>query len=228
MQPSILHPWNLPIAQAKALQAQLAQKVRNNRTFDPIAVHRVAGVDVSFRGEMARAAIVILGFPGLEPVDYALAEVQVACPYVPGLLAFREGPSVLAALERLHTWPDLFLFDAHGLAHPRRLGLAAHMGVILDWPSIGCAKSRLIGHHDNLAEDAGAWVPLVDAGQTIGAAVRSRTGVQPVYVSIGHRIDLPTAIDFVIRCTRGRRLPETTRYAHQLASGVRLDIAGES
>lgn len=224
MRPAILHRWDLSIDQAKALQAQLAQQVRPETTFDPVAVRTVAGVDVGFRGDVAQAAVVVLTFPGLEPVDCARAEIQVTFPYVPGLLAFREGPSVLAALEGLHIWPDVFLFDAHGLAHPRRLGLAAHMGVVLDWPSIGCAKSRLTGHHEDPGETAGGWVPLLDAGQTIGAVVRSRRGVQPLYVSIGHRVDLPTAIAFVLRCTRGYRLPETTRYAHQVAGGARLDL----
>ena len=225
MRLAISHPWNLTVDQAKALQAQLAQQVLPETTFDASAVQTVAGVDVGFRGDVARAAVVVLSFPRLELIDTALAEVQVTFPYVPGLLAFREGPAVLSALERLGTWPDLFLFDAHGLAHPRRLGLAAHMGVILDWPSIGCAKSRLTGHHEDPAEAAGEWVPLLDAGQTIGAVVRSRRAVQPLYVSIGHRLDLPTAIDFVLRCTRSYRLPETTRYAHQVAGGktVRVD-----
>jgi deoxyribonuclease V len=221
---AISHPWDLPANEAKVLQAHLAGKVVTEMAFDPASVQTVAGVDVGFRGDVARAAVVVLGFPDLEPVDYALAEVPVTFPYVPGLLAFREGPSVLAALEKLTTWPDLFVFDAQGLAHPRRLGLAAHMGVILDWPSIGCAKSRLAGSHDEPGDTVGEWASLLDAGQTIGAVVRSRARVKPLYVSIGHRVDLPAAIDFVLRCTRGYRLPETTRYAHKAASGLGLQI----
>lgn len=224
MKLAISHPWDLPVAAAKALQARLAEEVVAEMTFDPAAVGTVAGVDVGFRGGLARAAVVVLGFPDLQPVDYALAEAPVTFPYVPGLLALREGPSVLAALEKLTTWPDLFIFDAQGVAHPRRLGLATHMGIILDWPSIGCAKSRLIGVHEAPGDAVGDWAPLLDAGETIGAVVRSRAGVKPLYVSIGHRIDLPTAIDFVLRCTRGYRLPETTRYAHKAAGGAEPQI----
>jgi deoxyribonuclease V len=221
---SISHPWGLPVNEAKTLQIQLAEKVITQTTFDPSAVQTVAGVDVGFKGDLARAAVVVLSFPDLEPVDYALAEVPVTFPYVPGLLAFREGPSVLAALEQLATWPDLFIFDAQGLAHPRRLGLASHMGVILDWPSIGCAKSRLTGLHEEPGDAVGDWVPLIDAGETIGAVVRSRVAVKPLYISIGHRVDLPTAQDFVLRCSQGYRLPETTRYAHKVAGGLELQI----
>lgn len=224
MKLAISHPWDLPIAEAKALQPQLAEKVIVETTFDPSAVRTVAGVDVGFRGDVAQAAVVVLSFPELEPVDYALAQAPVTFPYVPGLLTFREGPSVLAALEKLPTWPDLFIFDGQGQAHPRRIGLAAHMGVILDWPSIGCAKSRLIGDHGEPDEAVGNWVPLTDRGETIGAVVRSRARVKPLYVSIGHRVDLPTAIEFVLHCTRKYRLPETTRYAHRVAGGAELQI----
>jgi deoxyribonuclease V len=220
------HPWDLPASEAMALQTRLADRVVAETTFDPDAVQTVAGVDVGFQGDVARAAVVVLSFPELEPVDCALAETPVTFPYVPGLLAFREGPSVLAALEKLAIWPDLLVFDAQGLAHPRRLGLAAHLGVILDWPSIGCAKSRLVGAHDEPGEAVGDWVSLHDKGQTIGAVVRTRAGVRPLFVSIGHRVDLPTAIGFVLRCTRGYRLPETTRYAHKVAGGAKLPVGG--
>jgi deoxyribonuclease V len=218
------HSWDLPTKEAMALQARLASQVIPKTTFDPDAVRTVAGVDVGFRGNVARAAVVVLAFPELEPVDYTMAEVPVTFPYVPGLLAFREGPSVLAALDKLTTWPDLLIFDAQGVAHPRRLGLAAHMGVILDRPSVGCAKSRLAGVHDEPGEAVGDWVFLYDEDETIGAVVRSRSGVKPIYVSIGHRVDLPTAVEFVLRCTRGYRLPETTRAAHKVAGGVKLQI----
>jgi deoxyribonuclease V len=221
---AISHPWDLSVAEAKVLQTQLAEKVVLETTFDPAAVRLVAGVDVSFRGGIARAAVVVLRLPDLEPVDYALGEAPATFPYVPGLLTFREGPSVLVALDRLGSWPDLLIFDGHGLAHPRRIGLASHMGVILGQPSIGCAKSRLTGTHDEPGDAVGDWVPLCDGEETIGAVVRSRRKVKPVYVSIGHRVDLPTAIDFVLRCTRGYRLPETTRYAHKVAGGAEIQI----
>jgi len=224
MKLAVSHPWDLPIDEAKALQARLAEQVIAKTTFDPAAVRTVAGVDVGFHGDVARAAVVVLSFPSLEPLGCARAEVPVTFPYVPGLLAFREGPGVLAALQQITPWPDLLIFDAHGLAHPRRLGLAAHLGVILDWPSIGCAKSRLCGAHGEPGDAVGSWAPLTHAGETIGAVVRSRAGVQPVYVSIGHRVDLATAIRFVLRCIRGYRLPETTRYAHQVAGGAELEL----
>ena len=224
MELAYAHPWDLSTGRARDLQKELAERVVAKTTFDPAMIATVAGVDVGFRKGAAQAAVVVLSFPELEPVDFALATVEVAFPYVPGLLTFREGPSVLAALDRLGTWPDLFLFDGQGFAHPRRIGLASHMGVILDWPSIGCAKSRLTGSHADPGARHGDWVPLTDAGQTIGAVVRSRSGVKPLYVSIGHRVDLPTAIDFVLRCTRGFRLPETTRYAHKVAGGASLQI----
>jgi deoxyribonuclease V len=206
------------------LQDRLARKVIADTTFDPSTVQTVAGVDVGFRGDIARAAVVVVALPDLTPVDSALAEVPVRFPYVPGFLALREGPAVLAAFDRLATWPDLILFDAQGLAHPRRLGLASHIGVLLDWPSIGCAKSRFIGTHDEPGNAVGDWVPLFDRGDTIGAVLRTRVGVKPLFVSIGHRVNLPTALEFVLSCTRGFRLPETTRLAHKLASGKDVEI----
>jgi deoxyribonuclease V len=217
---AISHPWDLPVAEARALQPGLADKVVAETTFVPASVQTVAGVDVGFQGESARAAVVVLRLPELEPVDWSVGEAPVTFPYVPGLLTFREGPSVLAALERLSTWPDLFIFDGHGIAHPRRVGLAAHLGVLLDSPSIGCAKSRLTGEYAEPGQTVGDWTPLYEQGETIGAVVRTRTNVKPLYVSIGHRVDLPTAIDFVLRCTTRYRLPETTRYAHRLAGGT--------
>jgi deoxyribonuclease V len=221
---SISHRWDLSPGEAKALQHQLAERVIAETTFDPAAARTVAGVDVSIRGGVARTAVVVLELADLEPVDFAVDEGPVTFPYIPGLLTFREGPSVLRALERLAIWPDVFLFDGQGIAHPRRIGLAAHMGVILDHPSIGCAKSRLTGTHADPGNDVGDWEPLVDEGEIIGAVVRSRVGVRPLYVSIGHRVDLYVAIDLVLRCTRGYRLPQTTRYAHKVAGGVDLDL----
>jgi deoxyribonuclease V len=224
MELAVSHPWDLSVPEARALQPQLAEEVIARTTFEPGAIETVAGVDVGFRKDVAHAAVVVLSFPELEPLDYALGESPVTFPYVPGLLTFREGPSVLDALGKLATWPDLFIFDGQGLAHPRRIGLAAHMGVLLDHPSIGCAKSRLIGTHEEPGEVAGAWVPLSDQGEIIGAVVRSRTRVKPLFVSVGHRVDLPTAIHLVLKCTRGYRLPETTRYAHKIAGGMELQI----
>jgi deoxyribonuclease V len=221
---SISHRWDLSPAEARAIQHQLAERVIAETTFDPSTVQTVAGVDVSIRGGVARAAVVVLRLADLEPVDGAVDGAPATFPYIPGLLTFREGPIVLRALERLTIWPDLLVFDGQGIAHPRRIGLAAHMGVILDHPSIGCAKSRLTGTHTEPGDEMGDWEPLTDEGDVIGAVVRSRAGVKPLYVSIGHRVDLPTAIDLVLQCTRGYRLPETTRYAHKVAGGADLRL----
>lgn len=224
MKQAITHPWDLSTSQARALQAELAAQVITETTFDPAGLQTVAGVDVSYRQGGARSAVVVLDLPTCAPVDWARAEQPVAFPYVPGLLTFREGPSVLAALEKLTIWPDLLIFDGHGLAHPRRLGLAAHMGVLLDQPSIGCAKKRLIGQHVEPDDAVGHWAPLYDQEEIIGAVLRSRRGVKPLYVSIGHRVDLDTAIQIVLRCTGRYRLPETTRLAHRIAGGAEVAI----
>jgi deoxyribonuclease V len=210
------------VEEARVAQAKLAGQVISQTTFALSAVRTVAGVDVGFRADQARAAVVVLSFPDLGPLDYALAEEPVRFPYIPGLLAFREAPAVLKALETLSTWPDLFIFDAQGIAHQRRLGLAAHLGVILDSPSIGCAKSRLVGRHAEPGDAAGNWTLLYDRDEVIGAVVRTSARKNPMYVSIGHRVDLQAAIDLVLGCIRGHRLPETTRYAHRLAGEGKL------
>ena len=220
MKLAISHPWDLSTEEAIALQKKLAKEVLAETTFDPTQVQTIAGVDVGLKGDLARAAVVVLDAANLEPVDWAVATAQIPFPYVPGLLTFQEGPSVLAALDKLTTWPDLFVFDGHGQAHPRRVGLASHLGVILDEPSIGCAKSRLTGDYEEPAEEVGAWSPLRHEEDVIGAVLRTRSSVRPVFVSTGHRVDLATAIDIILSCTKGYRLPETTRYAHKVAAGA--------
>ncbi len=217
-----LHEWNVSPSEAMEIQQQLRDRVSTER--DLGQVNTVAGVDVSFKGDVARAAVVILSYPELAPLDYSLAELPVEFPYIPGLLAFREAPAVLAALEKLKTEPDLFIFDAQGLAHPRRMGLATHLGVIIDRPSIGCAKSRLCGRHYDPGPERGSYTYLYDGEEIIGAVVRTQTGVSPLYVSIGHKVDLPTAIEYVLSCCTKYRLPETTRYAHRVAGGEKLQI----
>ena len=182
----------------------------------------VAGVDVSVKGGWARAAVVLWSLPDLNPLQAATAESPASFPYVPGLLAFREGPVVLAALEQLDERPDVLMFDAQGLAHPRRMGLATHLGVLLDMPAVGCAKSRLCGMHDEPGEQKGCWAPLVDKDEVIGAVVRTRSHVRPVFVSIGHRVDLETAVKLVLGCAIRYRLPEPTRWAHRVAGGAKL------
>ena len=161
----------------------------------------------------------VLSFPDLQLIEYAIARLPARFPYVPGLLSFREMPALLAAFDRLRVRPDLILCDGQGIAHPRRFGIASHLGVFCGIPSIGVAKSRLIGTHGEPIQRRGAWVPLVDQGETIGAVLRTRPRTRPVYVSIGHRVSLPAAVRFVMACTLKFRLPETTRWAHRLASG---------
>lgn len=213
------HRWPRSVDGARKLQERLRHEVvKKNRLG---AVKHVAGVDIGFErgGAVTRAAAVLLDFPSLEMRDSAVVRMRTRFPYIPGLLSFREGPAAIAALAKLSVRPDLILCDGQGLAHPRRFGLACHLGVLTDIPSIGVAKSRLIGKHRALPPQKGAWRPLLDQGEVIGAVLRSRTDVRPVYVSIGHRVDLETAIDYVLRCTTRYRLPETTRMAHRLASG---------
>jgi deoxyribonuclease V len=217
-----LHRWDVSPSEAMEIQQQLRSRVSMERTVGQ--VNTMAGVDVSFKGEVARAAIVVLSYPELTPLDYSLADLPAEFPYIPGLLAFREAPAVLAALEKLKTEPDLFIFDAQGLAHPRRMGLATHLGVVIDRPSIGCAKSRLCGSHHEPGPERGSYTYLYDEDEVIGAVVRTKTDVNPLYVSIGHKVDLSTAIEYVVNCCTGYRLPETTRYAHRVAGGERLQI----
>ncbi len=218
--PAIRHPWDVSPAEARAIQEALRQRVVLEPLGRPPA--QVAGVDVSVRHGEARAAVVLMDYPGLTPLEAAVATLPVRFPYVPGLLAFREGPAVLEALAALEGTPDLLVFDAQGLAHPRRMGLATHLGVLLAVPSIGCAKSRLIGRHELPSVERGDWRPLLDGDEVIGAVVRTRRGVRPLFVSVGQRVDLPSAIEIVLGCCSRYRLPEPTRWAHRVAGGARL------
>ncbi len=214
-----LHPWNLSPVEARELQIRLRERVVARDALGEIRF--VAGMDVGFEsdGSAARAAVALLRFPDLSLAEHAVARKAVEFPYVPGLLSFREAPAILEALGRLRRTPDLLICDGQGYAHPRRFGLACHLGVIADIPSIGAAKSRLIGTHARLPQPRGSWVPLLDGAETVGAVLRTRSGVSPLFVSIGHRISLETAIRYVLRCAPRYRLPETTRCAHRLASG---------
>jgi deoxyribonuclease V len=214
------HRWYVTPKEAMQIQRELAGRVIEQDRLPP--VHFVAGVDVGFEGESnrtARAAVVVLNFPALQPVDYAIARAPVAFPYIPGLLSFRELPVVLSALEQLKIVPDVFVVDGHGRSHPRRMGIACHLGVLLDLPTIGCAKSILCGKADEPANRVGAQSPLMDGAEQIGAALRTRAGAKPVYISIGHLVSLDRAVDVVRQCCTRYRLPETTRYAHRVAGG---------
>ena len=212
------HPWVTNVAEAKLIQTQLRTKVIAEDNLG--AVNYVAGVDVGFENNYAttKAAVAVLTYPDLKLVEKTSACLPTTFPYIPGYLSFREIPAILAALEQVQITPDLILCDGQGLAHPRRFGLACHLGVLLDLPTIGVAKSRFIGEHQEVSPEKGQWQPLTQEGEIIGAVLRSRTNVKPIYISIGHRISLPTAIKYVMGCLTKYRLPETTRWADKLAS----------
>lgn len=212
-----VHLWNVTPQRAREIQLDLAQRV--SRVSDIATVRTVAGVDVSVgrTGRAGRAAVVVLDYPSLQPRETQIAETELEFPYIPGLLSFREAPVVLDAFRKLAVIPDIVFVDGQGIAHPRRFGIASHLGVLLDLPTIGCAKSILCGRHDELAPEAGSVTPLVDRGEIVGAAVRTKARVKPVYVSIGHKVDLDTAVHWALATCRGYRLPEPTRLAHNAA-----------
>ena len=217
---TIAHSWDLTPGAARELQERLrAAVVREDLA--PAVPDRVAGIDIGFEksGAVTRAAAVVLNYPDVEVVESALARQPTRFPYVPGLLSFRECPAALAALGRLAVPPELLVCDGQGVAHPRRFGLACHLGVLTGIPSIGVAKTRLIGVHEPVPDVRGAWTPLRDGGETIGAVLRTRVGVKPVYVSVGNAITLDRAVNLVLGLAPRYRLPETTRHAHRLASG---------
>ena len=213
------HEWRVTIARAREIQEELAEQVsRKGKIKNP---RFIAGVDISVRrfAKTGSGAVVVLSYPGLELVEKSVVTAEVDFPYVPGLLTFREAPLILAAWEKLSVRPDLVIVDGQGIAHPRRIGLASHLGLLLGLPTIGCAKSRLLGSYDEPRRERGCKSDLVDKGEVIGTALRTKTDVKPVFVSIGHGIDLPEAIRWVLACCRGYRLPETTRLAHRAAGG---------
>jgi deoxyribonuclease V len=215
----------LSVQEAVALQQRLRQQVVCDDRFE--AVHCVAGVDVSVerQGDLGHAAVVVLHLLDMQVEEQVVVSAPVRFPYVPGLLGFREVPIVLEALNRLQRLPDVLLCDGQGTAHPRRFGLACHLGLLADIPSIGVAKSRLCGHHAPVADERGAWVPLYDGAEVIGAVLRTRERANPLFVSPGHLIDVAHAVSFVMQCVRGYRLPEPTRWAHKFAAGEALPVA---
>lgn len=218
MEINLTHPWVKTVAEAKIIQEQLRDRVIPSDCLKQVKY--VAGVDIGFEHnyKISKAAVAVLSYPKLELVETAIARIPTAFPYVPGYLSFREIPAILAALPQLKITPDLILCDGQGLAHPRRLGLACHLGVLLDLPTIGVAKSLLIGKHEDLPLEKGSQRPLIDGEETVGMVLRSRTKVKPIYISIGHKISLSTAVGYVIGCLTKYRLPETTRWADRLAS----------
>lgn len=203
------------------MQGDLAPRIVSGPPLDFSRVRYVAGADVSTQGERGYAIVAVLSFPGLSVVEVRGFEAPLEFPYVPGLLGFREVPLVVGALEQVKSNVDVIILDGHGLAHPRSLGLASHTGLFLDVPTVGCAKSRLVGEHQEPGREKGSVTDLVYRNKVVGKVVRTRTGVSPVYVSIGNRIDLEGAVDLVLACCTKYRLPETTRRAHNAANRLR-------
>lgn len=239
MRISVPHGWDLSPKEAARLQSELRGQLKQQKDFG--AIRTVAGADIALEASgragkqaqkeaMGYAGVIVYSFPELNEIERQAAQRFLTFPYVPGLLVFREGPVLLDAFARLRTEPDLLLFDAHGYSHPRRFGLACHLSVVLDRPGIGVAKSRLLGEYEEPPDRVGAWAPLVDGEETIGAVVRTRAGVQPIFISIGHRIDLEAAIKFALACCDGYRIPKPTReadhFVEQLKRGQPPPAAG--
>jgi deoxyribonuclease V len=216
-----LHSWDL--SAEDAIQIQKEMRERLVLKWDGRPVRTIGGVDVSIKTETARAAIVVIRFPDLTPLEAVTADAPLVFPYIPGLLAFREGPAVLAAWELLQEKPDILMFDGQGIAHPRGDGIASHMGPWLERPTIGVAKSRLYGRHEEVGPHHGDHADLIDKnGNVIGMVLRSKEGTNPLYISPGHMMDVQHATEFVMACLAGYRLPEPTRWAHKVAGGEKL------
>ncbi len=213
-----LHSWDFPPKDAIALQKELAGRVIIDRPLDFDRVKLVAGVDVSVKDGWSQAAVVVTRLPDFAVIETVTIKRPTSYPYIPGLLSFREGPVLVEAFQKLTCEADLFLFDGIGYAHPRRIGIASHMGLWLNKPTIGCGKSRLCGTHGAPLPEKGGAVPLMDRGDTIGSVVTTRTGCKPLFISPGHLCDLPGAVVATLRCTTRYRLPEPVRLAHKAAS----------
>ncbi|UCD11021.1 MAG: deoxyribonuclease V [Nitrospinaceae bacterium] len=218
-----LHDWNLSPAEALRLQERLARQVRTRGAVRSPRI--IAGADISMErhSSAAWAGVVLLEFPSLAIIDRFSLTGVIDFPYIPGLLSFREGPLLLRLFEQIAPAPDVVFFDGQGIAHPRRLGLASHLGLFLDCPTIGCAKSRLVGRHEPTRPEKGSLAPLLDEeGGVLGMAVRTRANTKPVYISVGHRIDLDQAVCLTLACAPRYRIPEPTRQAHHLVNESRL------
>jgi deoxyribonuclease V len=222
MKAQVLHPWQVTTHEAIAIQKRLRGQVATENTLGDIRLIAGADIATSKDSPKAYAGVVVLSYPALEVVEERGLEDDVTFPYIPGLLAFREGPLLIKVFEQLNSNPDVIVFDGQGLAHPRGMGIATHMGLVFDKPTIGCAKSLLFGRYQEPDQEKGAWAELRDPqGQIVGAVLRSKPKTTPIFVSIGHRLDLPTAIRILIECTCGVRIPEPTRLAHNFVTQLR-------
>lgn len=220
MEPVIRHQWKISPEEAERLQREMALRVEQEDRMDP--VRYAAGVDVAYSKYSDRliAAVVVLDVETLSVADSAVVEAEAGFPYIPGLFSFRELPPVIEAFRQLTVNPQLVICDGQGLAHPRRFGLACHLGVLFDLPAIGCGKTRLLGDFADPSSARGAAAPLLHEGQIIGCALRTQTNIKPVFVSVGHRISLPAACGWVLKLAPQYRLPETTRQADHLVNQV--------
>lgn len=216
-----LHAFDLSPVEARGLQGELGRRVETGPPLDLGSVRYVAGADVSTQEEKGYATVVVLAFPVLSVVEVQGFEAPLDFPYIPGLLGFREVPAVAGALRKVESPVDAVIFDAHGTAHPRRMGLASHMGLFIDVPAVGCAKSRLVGEHREPGRERGSTADLTHNGRVIGKVVRTRKDVSPVFVSPGNGIDLDSSVELVLACSWKYRLPETTRQAHNAANRLR-------
>ncbi len=218
-----LHPWDVDVAEARKIQERLRERVVYQK-ISLSSIKRIAGADVSFDKSMKDvgfAAVCVFSFPGMQLQEKVTISAPVSFPYIPGLLSFRESPPLLEAFRQLNQWPDVILMDAQGVAHPRRFGAASHIGVLLDCPTIGCAKTCLIGEYTPPDYRKGEWTPLLHNGEEIGRVLRTRNGVDPVFVSVGHLVDADSAIQVVLACVHHYRIPEPLRMAHTLSNTFR-------
>lgn len=216
-----LHSWDLSPEEAVRVQADLRDRLILK--WDHRAVNTIGGVDISIKTETARAAIIVISYPELTPLEAVVADAPLVFPYIPGLLSFREGPAVLAAWGKLQNRPDLLMFDGQGIAHPRGIGIASQMGLWLERPTIGVAKSRLYGRHEEVGPGRGDRAELLDRNKNvIGTVLRTKEKTNPLYVSPGHLMDVKYSTVFVMACCTSYRLPEPTRWAHKIAGGEKL------
>ena len=220
-----LHPWKVTPKEAVQIQTELRKRIEFHDAFDKVRV--VAGADVAFdkQAHKGYGAVITYSFPGLEEIERKGVKAEIAFPYIPGLLAFREAPILLKAFASLETEPDVVLFDGQGLAHSRRMGIATHMGILLNKPTIGCAKSRLIGAFDEPGTDVGCYSPLLDGKETVGVVLRTRKHINPIFVSPGMHISLENCITLVLACVDGYRIPKPTREADRYAAEIKKESA---
>ncbi|MFN4182336.1 MAG: deoxyribonuclease V [bacterium] len=219
-----LHPWDISVPEAIEIQKRLSTAVKEE-PLDISRVRLVAGLDVSFdprARDIAFGAGCIFSFPDLQLLEVISKALKISFPYIPGLLSFRESPVLISCVEQLKHTPDVILVDAHGRAHPRRFGAASHLGVLLDVPAIGCAKTRLVGEYEEPVSERGGFSFLYHRNEKVGVVVRTQAGAEPIFVSVGHKVDLESAISLVLLCARNSRIPEPLRVAHQQCNSLRI------